>query len=525
MNINDTINNLTLKELTKRVRTNQYGLFLCKCGSIKELRVSAVVSGNTLSCGCHRKQQAIINGKKATTHGLTGEKIYNLWVRIKEECKPDSSKYTGSVIAQEWLEFTNFLSWMKSEGWNEDLTISRKNFDLPFQPDNCILVPAIDAKRSAYQNTCIKKYGKKSTLQVDSIQEKIKTTNISKYGYEKASQSDTIKELTKQSNLDKYGVDHPAKLESNREKARQKTIKNGQAIVVDGLTLAQWADFSDFSPSFFRKLVREHGFDYAKNATKKNTLPEQMVRSILESLNINFEPQFKIENRYADFFLPDYNLVIECDGLYWHSDAVNKNNRYHIEKQQLYYKYGYKSLFFRENELLNKPQIVESIIRNKLNLSERIFARKCRIELVAFKSIKDWFNENHLMGCGQGSAYVLKYNNEIVAAMQIVNFKQGIEIDRFATKLNTSIIGGFSKLLSQLPNRDIFTFIDQRYGSGQYLKDLGFEQVTNYPSFVWIKNMNVVHRSKYPSNTGYNYGYYKLWDCGQAKYIKRVKTL
>jgi len=30
-----------------------------------------------------------------------------------------------------------------------------------------------------------------------------------------------------------------------------------------------------------------------------------------------------------------------------------------------------------------------------------------------------------------------------------------------------------------------------------------------------------LHRMKFKSNSGYEKGYYKIWDCGQAKYVYR----
>ena len=102
--------------------------------------------------------------------------------------------------------------------------------------------------------------------------------------------------------------------------------------------------------------------------------------------------------------------------------------------------------------------------------------------------------------------------------------KDGLDVSRFCHKLKTNVIGGFSKLIKYVektlnPNF-IQTFIDLRYGSGEYLKDLGFEKKTEYISFSWIKNSDRVHRMNFPGNSGYEKGFNKLWDCGQAKYIK-----
>lgn len=53
----------------------------------------------------------------------------------------------------------------------------------------------------------------------------------------------------------------------------------------------------------------------------KNTKPERMIKTILDSNNIKYIHQFdEIPGIYVDFYLPDYNLIIEADGDYWHAN-------------------------------------------------------------------------------------------------------------------------------------------------------------------------------------------------------------
>lgn len=500
-----------------------FGLYECVCGIKRRIRISSVNYGTTKSCGCLRKQQAKINGKKVTSHGQYKEPQYKLWLRLKQECTPGKKKYNGSTMCSLWYNsYTEFNKWLQSKSWSTELSLSRIDHNISFSPDNCILIPKLEAKIKARKYTCTKKYGTESHLTYQPIKDKIKQKNIDIYGVSNPAKSEIIKNKTKINNIKKYGVEYPQQLEEKRIQYRKISIDNNQAIVHENKTIAQWAKELGFNRSWFGILVKKYGFDYAKNYIKSESLPETKIKEYLLSHNIKFIQQFKVENRYADFYLPDNNIIIEVDGIYWHSDAINTDKYYHLKKKELYNKYNYQSIFFRENEILNKFDIVTSIINNKLNLCQRIYARKCKIELVSGSFVKEWLDANHLMGHGSGKAYVLKFNNEIVACMQIIEHKNYIEIDRFCTQLNTTIIGGFSKLLNCLLkyNKNITTFIDKRYGNGSYLSNFGFKLVTLYPSFVWVKNNKVVHRMTYPSNSGYVNGYNKLWDCGQAKYVK-----
>jgi hypothetical protein len=63
------------------------------------------------------------------------------------------------------------------------------------------------------------------------------------------------------------------------------------------------------------------------------------------------------------------------------------------------------------------------------------------------------------------------------------------------------------------------TFIDLRYGDGSYLSDLGFKYNHTYPSFKWTDGQITLNRLRFPGNSGYDHGLFKIWDCGQAKWI------
>ena len=101
MQINETINHLKLIEK----KENRKGLFKCSCGTEKQIRISSVKSGSTKSCGCHRKKQAVINGKSVKTHGESKSKLYRLWADLK----------TKGKLSKEFYEYQNFKDWAKDK--------------------------------------------------------------------------------------------------------------------------------------------------------------------------------------------------------------------------------------------------------------------------------------------------------------------------------------------------------------------------------------------------------------------------
>lgn len=51
----------------------------------------------------------------------------------------------------------------------------------------------------------------------------------------------------------------------------------------------------------------------------KRTRIELLVQDILTELEIPFVSQYPISRYALDFYLPEYEMAIECDGEYWHS--------------------------------------------------------------------------------------------------------------------------------------------------------------------------------------------------------------
>lgn len=378
--------------------------------------------------------------------------------------------------------------------------------------------------------TCQEKYGVDHFLQCKEGQNKLKQSFKEKFGSENMYDNKEVKqqvlEKSKETCLKKYGAEYVL-LDSSRkeefaEKRKQTRIKNGQ-IIHDNKTVTEIAKELGLATSTFYERVQKWGLETAISKDKHTTFIEKKLADWLVAEDIKHETQFYCDGKIVDFKID--NLLIETDGLYWHSDAVINNNRYHIEKREIYIKNGYISLFFREDEIMNRFDIVKSIILNKLGKSKKIFARKCEVKSVPKKIAIDFFNINHLMGKSSGDTFGLFLNGELVSAIQIRKLSsKNYEVARFCNKLNFGVTGGFSRLLrfveTQLSIDSLITFIDLRYGLGEYLVDFGFKYMHSYPSFRWTNAKISHHRMKFKGNSGYQFGMYKIWDCGQAKYIK-----
>lgn len=115
----------------------------------------------------------------------------------------------------------------------------------------------------------------------------------------------------------------------------------------------------------------------ARLKTKKNTRIEQKIENFLIFNNIKYLTQYRIDGFYADFYLPDYCLVIECDGDYWHGNPMfyNLKNLTNVQlknierdkrKKLTYNKKNINSLFLWENDIIYFFDKIEKIIFKSL---------------------------------------------------------------------------------------------------------------------------------------------------------------
>lgn len=399
--------------------------------------------------------------------------------------------------------------------------------------------------KNKIKETNIKKYGCECVFQNDSIKEKIKQANISNLGVEYPTQSQEIKDKIVDSNIKKFGKSYYTQTEEYKEKAKNTSINNcGEEHhtktkeyknkirsrlkenktfkLYDNKLLSELCEEKNITQDPLRKRIKKYGLKIALEMKKRESGLESFFEdNILIKNNLSYEKQFRLESYIPDFKIG--NLLIECDGIYWHSELY-KEKDYHKNKREYYIQNGYQPLFFYEDEIINKTKIVESIILNKLMRSKTIGARKCNIVKLNTKDSNKFFTDNHLMGKGSGKTYGLEYNNELVAAIRFRKLKGGLDISRFATKCGYSIVGGFSKLLKAIESHNpefIQNFVDLRYGSGNHLENFDFKKTTESLSFYWVGNSERLHRMNFPGNTGYEHGLVKLWDCGQRNFVKR----
>ena len=248
-----------------------------------------------------------------------------------------------------------------------------------------------------------------------------------------------------------------------------------------------------------------------------------------------------------DVYLPEKRVAIEFDGLFWHSEAVGKDEHYHLMKTEKCLERGIRLVHVFEDEWKEKREIVEDRIRSILGIGQkRIFARKCVVKAISAKESNEFLEHNHLQGCCNSSIrYGLFFNGELVAVMTFgkprFNKNYDWELVRYASKIGCHIVGGASKLLARFRKNhfgSIVSYADRRYSDGHLYEKLGFVQVgVSKPSYCYVKGAQKLNRyacqkHKLPALLGDGYdeelsecdnmvanGWSQVHDCGNFIYV------
>lgn len=285
-----------------------------------------------------------------------------------------------------------------------------------------------------------------------------------------------------------------------------------------------------------------------KHSTIENSIFIIMKKYILDVQRNNRKILDGLE---IDLYSPEYRLGIECNGNYWHS-SIFKDNMYHYRKWLLSIKKNINLLSFYEDEIQYKRKIIESMIKNRLGISENIYyARKTKIKEIDSNTAELFLIDNHINGYVKSSIRLGMFlNNELISVITLSKnrFKkdEGWEITRYASKINSNVVGGFSKFIKYIERnydfiKEIVTFADCRFSTydNVYEKN-GFLLIEHTrPNYYYIKDYYRFHRSlfmkhklkdklkKYDDslteseNMAMN-GYIKIFDCGNLKYKKII---
>lgn len=245
-----------------------------------------------------------------------------------------------------------------------------------------------------------------------------------------------------------------------------------------------------------------------RKCTNRFSKGEQELAEFVKSLGftvIQHDRAMTGNGTEIDIYVPEKNIGIEYNGVYWHSTAVLSDKNVHYKKFTACKDNGVQLIQIWEDEWQDKQELVKNLIAHKLGASsqKRIFARKTEVVEIPYRESEEFLNEHHIQGSAQASRYLaLKHEGEVVSvlALRIEGENTVGNIVRYAT--SHSVIGGFGKLLSHIENTmsldSVYTFSDNRISDGGLYESLGFTAVKNlYPDYMYVRGAQRHHKFGY----------------------------
>ncbi|MCK9416597.1 hypothetical protein M0Q97_08080 [Candidatus Dojkabacteria bacterium] len=279
---------------------------------------------------------------------------------------------------------------------------------------------------------------------------------------------------------------------------------------------------------------------------------EIKLQDFIKSLNIDyvFQDRKILNGQELDIFIPSKKVAIEFNGLYWHSE-LKKDKKYHLQKTIECEKQNIQLIHIFEDEWISKQDIVKSRLLNILGKTENIiYARKCEIKEIDRLRADIFLETNHIQGFINSRYYYgLFYQEQLVSVMTFGKLRKNLgqrqieedsfELLRFCNKLNTSVVGGASKLfkffINNVKPKKVKTYADRRWSIGNLYDNLGFTFSHNSEvNYFYIMGQNRKNRFNFRKdilikeygctnedtehNFCFNQGWYRIYDCGTKVY-------
>jgi hypothetical protein len=540
----------------------------CKCG--KHLKFIGFKIGYRKTCG---DKKCVSNSRKETcivSYGVDNPKKSDI---VKDKIKDNIlkkwngkhymrddriiSKFKKTMLDKygvEWAQQSECIKIKSSETWNNNL--NKKNI--------------INDRSDKIRN--------KSSDQKKEINDKKVKSIIEKFGsYDNF--IDYRLDMIKKSSKDKFGLDHhlmsdiviKKRTESYRNNITNKIISKLPKTIsyIDRVSNTNITDnyiklkclncdteFSITRQLLENRILSEKEVCLNCNPIKSGTSQKEIdvLDFIKSKYNGDIINRYKIKDTEIDIYLPQLKIGFEFNGLYWHSEEC-KEKYYHLEKTLKCKELDIDIFHIWEDDWDNKNEIVKSMILNKIKLTpNRIMARLCDVRVISDNSIiRNFLNRNHIQGF-VGSRYKigLYYKDELVSIMTFGNLRVSLgqrsiegsyELLRFCNKLDTSVIGGASRLFINAIEffniNEVISYADYSRSIGQLYSKLGFDLVsTSDPNYYYIIDGMRKHRFNYRKDKLIKMGYdinlsesqimkslniYKIWDCGMLKFKKNIK--
>lgn len=440
---------------------------------------------------------------------------------------------TTRTVEKLWYFFNKVDSQVVCKNSNCTNTTAFKTLDRGFS-DYCSSKCSNSSEQVKEEKAkaCLTKFGVVNPFQSKEIIRKIEETNLSRFGTKNVMRSVLIKNKMIENSMHRNGTPWALSAGGKANRKKEENLRLAFEQKYSDLIILEYSK-EKFGMCTLKQASCGHSFTINKwqlhqrrsqsvdvctvcnpIGSFNETIWQSEISDMLRELGISFieKDRKTLSGLELDFYIPESNLAIELDGLYWHS-VTFKQPKYHLTKTERCEALGIQLIHIFEDEWKFKKEIVKSRLASLLGKSSRkIFARKCEVRKITEKESSLFINENHIQGNVIASKRLgLFYGEELISVMTFGALRRALgstpkngeyEMYRFCNKKGTQVVGGASKLLKRFildeKPTQITSYADRRWSVGKLYEALGFTKVKKTdPNFWYVDGDRRLHRFAY----------------------------
>ena len=280
--------------------------------------------------------------------------------------------------------------------------------------------------------------------------------------------------------------------------------------------------------------------------------PEKEIVKFIKSLNIVVEEGTRkiIQNPNngrkweLDIFLPEHNIAIEFNGIYFHSTARKSNINFHKEKTYACLEKGIFLLHIFEDDFNAKKDLIFARIQQLIGKSEPILSKQTEVKTIDVSLASKFLNNNHIHGATKATFYYgLFHKNKLVSVTGFLkgrkNTKNSNKYELVRHAADRHIVDSLEIVLKKFKNNfseTLYTFCDNSFYDYQDYMKVGFIEISKtLPDYKYVVKSKRENKSqwkkqdikiKLPDIYSDNKTIkemmleakiYKIYDCGQTR--------
>ena len=309
---------------------------------------------------------------------------------------------------------------------------------------------------------------------------------------------------------------------------------------VEGKSVATVTEELGINATTFYNYLRQYGIPNNFGSSF-----EKEIAAFLEQSGIRFKPRDRtiIKPLELDFWVSDFNLGIEFNGLYFHSSNVVSDS-FHRMKWEAARAAGIRILMINEDEYVERPDVIRKKILNLCGKSDRgPGGRSLTISRVSISVAAAFCEKHHIQGSPGAvvDAFGAFVSDKLVGVVTLSRQRGTghLDLSRFCSdgKVYPGMFSKIMKTVSGQVSENIITFADLRYSDGGLYVKNGFQLVGEIPpDYKYVYRNKTYHKSLFTKKrieqkfgidmankteriAMEELGYSRIYDCGKLKFI------